>query len=166
MTDIESLSPTTILAYVDEEGAYDHVRDAALKLATRHGARLIYYDASSASAFSEPVVSDWSAAGEERKFGNPLTDGELEALGRRPLATRVRAARERGIDAWGWLPSERGVRALMDYAGEQSADLVLVPDDLKEPGFVDRIRGQTLEPAAEDPTPVGVVDKEGRVELV
>ena len=170
MSDIDALEPTCILAYVDEKGAYDHVRRAALDLAQRTGARLIYYDSASASAFSAPVASGWSAEGEVEKFGKVLTDGQLEALGRHSMALRVREARRAGIDASGWLASHHGMEAFLDYAVEQHADLVLLPDDLTHPRLRDKLHGETVERALKrdrvlaHPIPAAVVDRSGRLE--
>lgn len=53
----------------------------------------------------DATTSLGSAEGEGRQFGDPLSEGDLEALGRRPLAVLVRAARNEGVEAWGWLAS-------------------------------------------------------------
>ena len=37
-------------------------------------------------------------------------------------------ARGRGVDAWGWLPSDSGREPLMEYASRQPGAHVLVPD--------------------------------------
>ena len=170
MSEIDTLEPTSILAYVDEKGAYDHVRKAALDLARRTGARLIYYDSSSASFFSAPVASDWSADGEQEKFGKVLTEGQLEALGRHSMALRVREARRAGVDAWGWLASHHGMDAFLEYAVDQHSDLILLPDDLAHPRLRDKLHGETLRRALERdrvlprPIPAAVVDHSGRLE--
>lgn len=161
-----SISPHTVLAVTGVEGESEHVRRAALDLAKEHGARLIYYDSSSASSISEPVASEWSAEGEGRQFGDPLSEGDLEALGRRPLAVLVRAARNEGVEAWGWLASDHGLDAVMDYARRQGAGLVLVSASMEDPSLLDRLRGDTAGDAAEaGPVPVALVEEDGTLRL-
>src|SRR4029079_16430533 len=126
----------------DEEGSFDRVAEAALDVASRYGSRVVFYDASSASAFSDPIASSMSAGGAEEQFGDPLSPVELERLGRPAIAERVARARKDGVDAWGWLPSEHGLEALWDDARKRGADLIVVPEELAEGGGLDRMGGE------------------------
>jgi hypothetical protein len=45
-----------------------------------------------------------------------LSAAELEKLGQGKLARMVAAARDSGVDAWGWLPPETGVDKMIGYA--------------------------------------------------
>lgn len=156
--------PRSIVAFVDEEGAYDHVLRAALRLASEHGATLILYDSTSASAFSEPVASPVSAEGVDDQFGSRLDPQDLERLGRPTLAGQVEAARADGIDAWGRLASDHGVDALMEYAEGAGAGLLVLPAELDDPGILERLRGETMEKAEEEGRiPIVVVDRDGRL---
>jgi hypothetical protein len=101
---LENLRPKLVMAYTDDEGRFDRVVEAALDVASRYGSRVVFYDASSASAFSDPIAGLVSAEGVEEQFGDPLSPEELERLGRPAIAERVVRARQDGVDAWGWLP--------------------------------------------------------------
>jgi nucleotide-binding universal stress UspA family protein len=161
---IDELTPTCILAMVDEEGTYDYVRRAAVDLARSRGARLILWDSSTASSFTEPVASEMSAEGTGERFGALLTDVELEQLGRPQMARQVLEAREAGIDAWARLASEHGADALADEARQLGADLIVLPEELDDPGLVERLRGETVEKAKEESSvPVAVVDRSGAI---
>ena len=146
-------SASLLVAYVSEDDELDHVRDAALEIG-RGGARVILYDRDSASAFSDP-----------------LSDQELVKLGREPFARKVAAARQAGVDAWGWLASDHGTDALVTYARDHGADLILLPADLEDPGLSERLKGETVSKAveeAEETTPrlaVVLVAADGSTEL-
>src|SRR2546423_11990553 len=151
-----ALTPKSLLGYTDEGGDYEHVRKTALELAMKHHARLVYYDGTSASNFSEPVVSRWSSDREGSQVNDPMTPDQLEVLGRHPVAEQVKAARDGGVDAWGWLASEHGIEPMLRYAADHDTDLVLVPDSLAD----------DIEDAEDvPPVPVAVVHDDGAVEL-
>jgi hypothetical protein len=153
----------TIVALVDEAGDLEHVRRAGVDMvADAPGTRLILYDASSASAFTEPVAGAVSADGVAEQYGPLLSPEDLEKLGRPELARQVRDARERGIDAWGRLASDHGIEPLMEFARSQGADLVLLPEGLGDPTMLERLRGDTLEDAVVAATvPFQVVSRDG-----
>jgi hypothetical protein len=65
-------------------------------------------------------------------YEHPLDPIELEKLGRHELALQVQQARQRGLDAYGWLPDSPTGQALAAYAAQQHADLVIVPEPLAE----------------------------------
>jgi hypothetical protein len=162
--DMDTLAPTCIAAFVDERGELDHVRRAGMDLAGKHGARLLLYDSTSGSAFTEPVASELSAEGESEKFGPLLSDVDLETLGRQEVARHVREAREGGIDAWGRLASQHGVEPFLEFAASQGADLVLLPEELEDPTIVDRLRGETVDEAEDKSSvPIALVDRRGRL---
>jgi nucleotide-binding universal stress UspA family protein len=142
-------SARLLVAYVSEDAELDHVRDAALELG-RRGAKVILYNRDSASAFSDPMPNQWASQAEGAQFGDPLSDQELVKLGREPFARKVAAAREAGVDAWGWLASDHGTDALVTYARDHGADLILLPADLEDPGLAERLKGETVEAAVEE----------------
>jgi hypothetical protein len=135
-----------VVAYVSEDDALDHVRDAAVQLG-RGGARVILYDRDSASALADPMPNQWGSQAEGAQFSDPLSDQELVKLGREPFARKVAAARQEGVDAWGWLASDHGTDALVAYARGHGADLVLLPADLEDPGLAERLKGETVDKA-------------------
>jgi len=135
-------SARLVVAYVSEDGELDHVCDAALEIG-RRGARVILYDRDSASAFSDPMPNQWASQAEGAQFHDPLSDQELVKLGREPFAGKVAAAREAGVDAWGWLASDHGTDALVAYARDHGADL-------KDPGLSERLKGETVSKAVEE----------------
>jgi hypothetical protein len=162
--DTQTLHPTCIAAFVDEAGEYDHVATAAVDLAAEHDSRLILYDSSSASAFTEPVASELSAEGVGDEVPPLLSENELETLGHHPLAERVRRARAAGVDAYGRLASDHGAEPFLTFAREHGADVVLVPQELEDPGLVERFRGETADEAREESGGLRVltVDRTGR----
>ena len=141
-----------LVAYVSEDDELDHVRDAAVALGRRDGAKVILYDRDSASAFTDPMPNQWASQAEGAQFGDPLSDQDLVKLGREPFARKVAAAREAGVDAWGWLASDHGTEALVSYARGHRADLVLLPADLEDPGVAERLKGETVDKAVEEAT--------------
>jgi nucleotide-binding universal stress UspA family protein len=139
-----------LVAYTGEGDDLAHVTRAALRLAGEHGARVVLYDRDAASALSDPWPNQWGSQGEGAQFGDPLSDEELVKLGREPLARQVAGARAEGIDAWAWLPEKHGTDVLVDYARRHGADLVLLPEDLDEPGLAERLTGETLDKALDE----------------
>jgi hypothetical protein len=138
-----------LVAYTGEGDDLDHVGRAAVRVAGEHGARVILYDREAASVFSDPRPNQWGSQGEGAQFGDPLSDQELIKLGREPLARQVTAARTEGVDAWAWLPEKHGTDDLVSYARRHGADLILLPEDLDEPGLAERLKGETVSAAVD-----------------
>ena len=156
------LTPTCILAMVAEDGSYDHVLRAAVHLAGRRGARLILWDSTTASSFTDPAATEASAEGAGDRFGALLSDVELEQLGRPAMARAVLDARQAGIDAWARLGTAHGADVLVEEAGTLGADLIVLPEELDDPGVLERLRGDTVEKARDEASvPVLVVDRSG-----
>jgi NAD(P)-dependent dehydrogenase (short-subunit alcohol dehydrogenase family) len=164
-------SARLLVAYISEDEELDHVRDAALEIARRGGAKVILYDRDSASAFADPMPNQWGSQAEGAQFNDPLSDQELVKLGREPFARKVAAARQAGVDAWGWLASDHGTDALVEYARGHGADLILLPADLEDPGLTERLKGETVDKAVEEAEEtagglaVVLVAPDGRTEL-
>jgi len=118
----------------DETGRYDASVDKAIQRASGESARVILYNVTApGSAFSDPRPNEWAGEGQKEDFDQPLDPVKLEQLGRHEFALQVQRAREKGVDAWGWLPEKLGGDTLAAYAAQQQADLVLLPIDLDEP---------------------------------
>lgn len=119
----------TVIAVTGEDDRYEPVRKAAIERARSERATLILYDVDAATGPLESATpTGWSAEGTEEDAGDRLGPEELEAAGHEAIARQVQEARKTGLDAWGWLPSDKGREALLDYAGRQPGAHVLVPD--------------------------------------
>jgi hypothetical protein len=120
----------TVIAVTGEDDRFAPIRRAAIERALAEHATLILYDIDAVgSALESPVPTNWSADGTEEEVGDRLGPEELEAAGRESIARQVEAARGKGVDAWGWLPSDKGREAVVEYAARQPAALVIAPDD-------------------------------------
>ena len=117
----------------DETGQYDTAVAKALDRAAAEGAKAILYDITApGSAFTDPRPNKWAGEGEREMYEHPLEPVALEHLGRHELALQVQRARERGVDAFGWLPDRPGGDAIAAYAAREQADLVLAPADYED----------------------------------
>ena len=121
-----------------------------MRLAARSGARLILYDRDAAAGWGDPLPTWWSSPGEREQYGDPLSESELRRLGFAAVADMVATSRAAGVDAWGWLPAERGTHHLVEYARKHGADVILLPAELDEPGLADRLRRQTVDRAVKE----------------
>jgi len=118
----------TIVAVTTEDDGLREVRRAAVERALREHATLILYDLTAGeNPLESPLPTAWSAEGTEDDVGNRLAPEELEAAGRAAIARQVQDARDRGVDAWGWLPESDDRATLLDYASALPSPLVLVP---------------------------------------
>ncbi|MGH9884266.1 MAG: hypothetical protein ACREBE_01980 [bacterium] len=119
----------TVIAVTGEDDRFEAVRRAAIARAREERATLILYDLDAVeSPLESPVPTAWSAEGTAEEVSDRLGPAELEAAGREAIADQVRKARDQGLDAWGWLPSDAGRAALIEYAANQPGARVLVPD--------------------------------------
>lgn len=160
-------SPTCIIAYTSEDNSFPEVRKAAIETARQAQARLILYDIDAATPFAKPLPTDVSAEGAKEQVPNRLTVADLERAGRPEVMKQLQGALSLGIDAYAWLPGEVGGDALAEYADEQGADLIMVPEELEEPGIIDRLRNKTLDSAVEEThRPVAVVRPNGEVDMI
>lgn len=118
----------TVIAVTGEDDRYEPVRREAIDRARAEDATLILYDIDAVtSPLESPVPTGWSAEGMDEGVGDRLGPEELAAAGREAIARQVRDAREKGIDAWAWLPSDNGRQSLLEYAARQPGSRVLVP---------------------------------------
>jgi nucleotide-binding universal stress UspA family protein len=152
----------TIVAYIGEGRKYWPLIERAIDVAEERQARLIFYDSDAASMFSNPLPTVWSADGQKEQFDDRLDPEQLEKAGREEVRDHVIHARDRGIDAWGWLPSKRDAKALGEYAQQHGATLVIIPKQLEKSGLGDWLRGRpTAEQIVEESEqPVLEVDLE------
>ena len=118
----------TVVAYTTEDDQHGEVRLAAQSHALEHGCVLILYAADAASAFSDPMPNEWASEGEGDRFSDRLDPEDLEMLGRAEIAQQVRSSRGAGVDTAAWLPKDKGVRALAEYAIAEGAHSVYVSE--------------------------------------
>ena len=135
-----------VIALATEDDQHAEVRHAAEAHARAHGCSLILFAADVASAWSEPLPNQWASEGEAEGFGQRLSENDLESLGRSAIAAQVRDSRRAGVRASAWLPKDKGVKALAEYAAAQDAHIVFVPASLDS---LDEL-GSLLATAAED----------------
>jgi hypothetical protein len=139
----------TVIAVTGEDDRFEPVRLAAIDRARTEHATLILYDVDAqTSPLESPLPTAWSADGTDEEVGDRLGPDELEAAGREPIARQVREARGRGLDAWGWLPSDSGKDALLEYVGRQPGARVLVPDGDPDLDIADLPEAETVPAAA------------------
>jgi len=119
-----------VVAYTTEDDQHAEVRHAAEIHAKGHGCMLILYAADVASLFSEPLPNQWDSEGEAHRFGDRLNPEDLEFLGRAAIAGQVREGRRGGVMASAWLPKDKGIEALAQYASAQGAHIMFVSESL------------------------------------
>jgi hypothetical protein len=118
----------TVIAVTGEDDRFEPVRRAGVDRALAEHATLILYDVDAReSPLESPLPTEWSADGTEEEVGDRLSPDELDAAGRAPIAEQVRAARGKGVDAWGWLPPDPGREELVGYASRQPGPHLVVP---------------------------------------
>jgi hypothetical protein len=127
----EQKQPATIVAVVNDEEAADPVVQRATELGFERSARVVLYDVGArASPLESPLPTEFASDGPDRAAPQMLTAADLEAAGQGPLARRVRALVEAGIEAYGWLPDTDKPEDLTEYARAIGASGVIATPDL------------------------------------
>ncbi len=129
--DAQAPPRSVVVAYVTGDDAHADVRRAAEEHARAHGCSLILFVADAASVWSEPMPNQWGSQGEGDRFGSRLGPDDLEALGRSDVQAQVIEGRASGVPTFAWLPKDHGAGALAQYAREQQAHLIFVPNRLE-----------------------------------
>jgi hypothetical protein len=143
--------PGGILAYVDEQGNYDHVLRVGRTLARETDSPLFLYE-------SEPVSTGVDERGE-----GPLGPDDLLRRDRSALAEAVARAREEGIDAWGWIASADDPEPLVTCADALDAGVIVLPVELEEGTLPTRWREERLEVVTQGSVSLVVVDRAGHL---
>ena len=121
----------TIVAVVNDEEAADAVVQRATELGFERSARVVLYDVGArVSPLESPLPTGFASDGPDQDAPQLLSAADLEAAGQAPLARRVRALVEAGIDAYGWLPDSDTPEDLTDYARAIGATGVIATPDL------------------------------------
>ena len=144
--------PTTIIAVVNDEPTADPVVQRATELGLESAARIVLYDVGAqGNPLESPLPTEFASDGPDRGVPPLLTADDLEAAGQAPLARRVRALSEAGIDAYGWLPDSGDIDDLAAYAQALGGARVLATTGI-EPTAADLAgAGLTVETVATDP---------------
>jgi hypothetical protein len=124
------LGGAAVIAYSTEDDLHAEVRHAAEVHARTHRCMLILFAADVASLWSEPMPNQWASEGEAEQFGDRLSSNDLELVGRSAIAQQVRKTRRAGVRASAWLPKDKGIKALAEYAFAQGAHIVFAPESL------------------------------------
>lgn len=150
---------TVVLVPVDDgsDPARERGRLAAQALAARAGARLVLLDRLDTTYADTPRVHE-------------LTRDELEGIDRPYLVAHIDEAAAAGVSATAFQHSLPGAEALTDAVKAVGADLVVVPDEVDKPGFLDRLKGAAVAERAADAAPAGVpvvaVGEDGSLSLL
>jgi hypothetical protein len=118
------------------------------------GATMILFDRDAdLGPLMSALPTDWSADGEEERFGSRLNTDDLEAAGQAGLAEQVRRLRAAGVEAFGWLPPKADAKSLAEYASEQGADSILV--SAEDQDFIDGLQSLSEPPNQVEVVPAG-----------
>ncbi len=143
----ESGAPVVVAVTTDDD-RYPRTRQIALELARHAEARLVLYDWDAATILGDPLPTTWSADGPDHQAPSELDVDALEAAGRDAIAGQVAEARQQGVEAAAWLPSEPGADALGAFAAEHGATAVVLPEDLAAKRHLERFREGVMDPVA------------------
>ena len=149
----------------EADSRYRRVRAAALRTAAAAAARVVLYDRSSGSLFTDRYPSGrWTADVDGPRGDRPLQDTELRQLGRGALRDQLAEATEAGVQAEAWLARGVGASAIVDAVVHSGAHLVMRLSDDDRPSLLQRLLGNSLEAACREvPVPVAAVDADGRL---
>lgn len=146
---VHTPAPGAVVVVTAEDDRFAIARRSAVDLAAEQDRPLILYDWDAPSLFSEPLPTWWSSEGWDRRVPDRLDAEALDRVGRSLIADQVREAAERGVAAFGWLPSDHGPQALADYANGQGASVIVIPRDLTELDGLEAIVNGSTRPVQE-----------------
>jgi hypothetical protein len=136
-----------VLVVTAEDDRYAAARAEATRLASEGSGRVILYDWDAATVLGDPLPSNWSAEGAADDLPGELDEKDLEIAGRAPIAGQIAEARDAGVEATAWLPSEPGPEALVEYAREHGVSTIVVPRELEAAGELERLATAAADPA-------------------
>ena len=148
-----------VVAVTTEDDRYPRSRQIGIELARHADARLVLYDWDAATVLGNPNPTAWSADGPDGEPPTEMGVAALEAAGRDTIASQVAEARRHGVETAAWLPSEPGADALGAFVADRGATAVVLPEDLRSKGRLERlIQGAT--------DPAGAVRERSRARVV
>jgi hypothetical protein len=136
-----------IIVVTGDDDRFASARRRAMSIAGSSSDVLILYDWDAPTLFGDPLPTWWSGEGSEDLFSRRLDQTRLRAAGRATIANQVAEAEAAGLNAFGWLPSDHGPKALAAYAREQRASTIVVPSALEEVQGLDVLLNGTDQPA-------------------
>jgi hypothetical protein len=116
------------------------LRESAAEFAAKKSASVLLYDLSAASYLVSPYPSEVY----ERDWDRALGKQELNMAGRAYLAGQLDELESSGVQAGAILPTGHGFKQLAEWAEQEKADLIIIPEFTARPGLIDRIKGYTL----------------------
>ena len=140
-----SATEATFLVATDhgDDPASAVVLETGLQLAREAGARVVLYDRSAESLFTDPFEAAW-AGGQIPTWGQLLSPPQLERLGYGYLAEQLTYARAMGLEAAAWLPFGSGPAAMGRCCAAWGVTHVVLRPKVAYPSWRARLRGHTL----------------------
>jgi hypothetical protein len=120
------------------------VLETGLQLAREAGARVVLYDRSAESSFTDPFEAAAWAGGQIPTWNQLLSPPQLRSLGYGYLAEQLTYARAMGLEAAAWLPFGTGPRAMARCCAAWGVTHVVLPAAVAHPLWRARLRGHTL----------------------
>jgi hypothetical protein len=141
-----SATEATFLVATDrgDNPASAMILETALQLAREAGARVVLYDRSAESLFTDPFEAPAWAGGQIPAWEQLLSPPQLRSLGYGYLAEQLTYARGMGLEAMAWLPFGSGPAAMARCCAAWHVTHVVLPATVAHPSWRARLRGHTL----------------------
>jgi hypothetical protein len=118
--------------------------ELGLQLAREAGARVVLYDRSAESSFTDPFEAPKWAGGQLPTWEQLLSPPQLRHLGYGYLAEQLSYAQAMGLDAVAWLPFGVGPAVMGRCVAAWGVTQVVLPAKVANPSVWARLRGRTL----------------------
>lgn len=118
--------------------------ELGLQLAREAGARVVLYDRSAESSFTDPFEAPKWAGGQLPTWNQLLSPPQLRHLGYGYLAEQLSYAKAMGLDAAAWLPFGVGPPVMGRCVAAWGVTQVVLPAKVANPSVWARLRGHTL----------------------
>jgi hypothetical protein len=118
--------------------------ELGLQLAREAGARVVLYDRSAESSFTDPFEAPAWAGGQLPTWEQLLSPPQLRHLGYGYLAEQLNYAKAMGLDAAAWLPFGVGPAVMGRCVAAWGVTQVVLPAKVANPSAWARLRGHTL----------------------
>jgi hypothetical protein len=118
--------------------------ELGLQLAREAGARVVLYDRSAESSFTDPFEAPKWAGGQVPTWNQLLSPPQLRQLGYGYLAEQLSYAKAMGLDAAAWLPFGVGPPVMGRCVAAWGVTQVVLPAKVANPSVWARLRGRTL----------------------